>query len=185
MRRTHIRWLAGLCLTLVTAAALPSAGLSQAPAPLQPPQGTWRTFVNPTYGTAISYPADRFEPAADNPQGNDFIRFLGADRKSDFYLSSVAHDQPATLDEIYADTEQVTKTDPGVKVTYRTKERNWFVLSGYFGDKEFYRKTVLADNGRVVGIFQINYPKAERDRYLDIRNRMSKSFQPVLQTPAG
>lgn len=191
MRRNLIRWgaWAAIAATLVTvvpvSAGPPPTGFGTVmpePGPLAviPVQHIWTTYVNPTYGTSISYPANVFTQSPDSPQGNDFIRFNSRDGRADFYISSSASELPRSLDDIYADTEAVIQEDKQVRVTYRKKENNWFVLNGYYNDKEFFRKTVLADDGLILGIFQINFPKDQRDRYNEIRVQMSRSFQPVL-----
>jgi hypothetical protein len=38
-------------------------------------------------------------------------------------------------------------------------------------------------SGTLVGMFQLNYPKAEQDRYRPVQVEMSRSFQPTLRRP--
>jgi hypothetical protein len=51
------------------------------------------------------------------------------------------------------------------------------VLSGHRGDQIYYEKTIFSCSGRVVNVFAIAYPEAERQRFDSVVERMENSFK--------
>jgi len=51
------------------------------------------------------------------------------------------------------------------------------VLSGHRGDQIYYEKTIFSCSGRVVNIFAIAYPAAERRRFDPVVERMEDEFK--------
>ena len=58
-------------------------------------------------------------------------------------------------------------------LTYRPRGRSWFVLSGYRGDQIYYES-----GGRVVNVFAMAYPIAQRQLFDPVVERMEDSFRP-------
>ena len=52
------------------------------------------------------------------------------------------------------------------RVTYRRRERDWLAVSGFKGDRIFYRKAILACGGKVWHHIEFEYP-ASRKREMD------------------
>jgi hypothetical protein len=62
-------------------------------------------------------------------------------------------------------------------ITYQPHGRSWFVLSGHRGDQIYYEKTIFSCSERVVNVFAIAYPEAERQRFDPIVERMEDDFK--------
>ena len=50
-------------------------------------------------------------------------------------------------------------------------------MRGYRGDQIYYEKTIFSCSGRVVNIFAIAYPAAERRRFDPVVERMEDEFK--------
>jgi len=64
------------------------------------------------------------------------------------------------------------------EVTYRPRGRSWFVLSGYRGDQIYYEKVMFSCSGRVVTVFAVTYPVAQRKLFDPVVERMEDTFRP-------
>jgi hypothetical protein len=62
------------------------------------------------------------------------------------------------------------------KVTYRTKGKNWFILSGYKGADVLYIKTYVGKGA--INHLYIKYPSQRDGVYDEIVGRISRSFKP-------
>lgn len=63
-------------------------------------------------------------------------------------------------------------------LTYEPRGKSWFVVSGYKGDLVYYEKVMFSCGNRIVSIFAIAYPKADRARYDPAVERMEDVFRP-------
>ena len=64
------------------------------------------------------------------------------------------------------------------ELTYRPRGRSWFVLSGYRGNAIYYEKVMFSCADRIVSVFAITYPIAQRDLYDPVVERMENAFKP-------
>jgi hypothetical protein len=71
---------------------------------------------------------------------------------------------PADKSALQRDMDEVAYR-PGEKITYQKRERTWIVVSGYWGDQIFYRKSNLACGGTRWHHIEFGYP-------LDAKTRM-------------
>ncbi len=69
----------------------------------------------------------------------------------------------------------VKNLDPGSAITYETRGKNWFVISGTVGDKIFYEKHRLSHG--MNEDFVMSYPASAKQTYDPIVARMAKSFR--------
>ncbi len=67
---------------------------------------------------------------------------------------------------------------PGSTITYETRGKNWFVISGNRGDKIFYERHLLSHGQQMEEDFVMFYPAARKETYDPIVARMTKSFGP-------
>ncbi len=74
-------------------------------------------------------------------------------------------------------TKDVTENSHGV-ITYTRARDNWFVISGFIGERIFYRRSFLSDRSRVIGNLWIEFPRNMRPCFEDAVSMMSLSFRP-------
>jgi hypothetical protein len=132
-------------------------------------------YVDAKTGAAITYPRSIFTKSDEST--DQFTKFVSSDRVATFYLISRDNDHKQTISDLSADAEEAFAEEKAL-ITYRRAKRDWFVLSGFVANNIFYRKTVLSDSGRIIGTFQINFPKHQKPFYYNIVERMSWSFKP-------
>ncbi len=131
----------------------------------------WLTYQNDRYGTTIDYPdVFKMQPPPDADDGRKFKSADGAD----FTVSASYFALDLTV-ATYRDYI-VENLDPGSTITYETRGKNWFVISGTVGDKIFYEKHRLSHgmNEDLV----MSYPASLKQTYDPIVARMAKSFRP-------
>jgi hypothetical protein len=138
-------------------------------------QEKYSTYSNARFSYAISYPADLLIPQGEAANG-DGQKFLSRDGRAEMivYGSHNALDQ--SLRDLYNSqigtgaNGQSTKT-----VTYKVLRANWFVVSGYEGERVFYQKTILAKG--IFKTFRIEYEKPLADVFDKVTKRVAVSFK--------
>ncbi len=146
---------------------------SAADAPVAAPKpGGWSIYQNPRFGTRIDYPSGRFH-ALPAPENGDGQTFETADGRMRFLVFGQNQ-----IDGLDARAMMARDRDWGSydQVTYQTSGSGWYVMTGYVGNKIFYRKVVIDSSAGVVHVFEITYPKAARASLDAVVTRMSKSF---------
>ena len=144
------------------AATLPSARAAKA--------SDWLSYQNDRYGTTIDYPdLFKMQPPPDADDGRKFKSADGAD----FTVSASYFALDLTIAK-YRDFI-VKNLDPGSAITYETRGKNWFVISGTVGDKIFYEKHRLSHG--MNEDFVMSYPASTKQTYDPIVARMAKSFR--------
>lgn len=147
----------------------------------------WEIYVNDRYGQSVAYPRDVFTVRDPDPTNGDGARFHSADSKALFSISGSynSFDPPLSVNghgdpeqggnSLQAFDEHAAK-DNGWKVTYRTRGKNWVVISGTKGDRIFYEKTMLADSDRLELDLWIEYPAEQKRVYDKIVAQMASSL---------
>jgi hypothetical protein len=132
----------------------------------------FKDYTNGRFGFKISYPASLVasrEP--DNGGGQEFHS-----KDKEFSVAAFGHFLvDSTLDSMWQDELK----ELGASITYKTKGKGWYVVSGVKDGTEFYHKTyVQGDN---VASFHITYPHAKAKQYDPIVEKIAKSFVPFLK----
>ena len=140
------------------------------------------TYTNPRFGTSIRYPAELFVPQPP-PENGDGRTFASANGLAQFLVFGQFNAFEKTLAELIADD----KADPrNASVTYERTGRDWYVLSGYRGEKVFYRKVLLRSGGEVLHVFEIDYPASAKPVFDPMAANMAKAFTaPEAEAPAA
>jgi hypothetical protein len=129
------------------------------------PQWSW--YVDPEFGTRISYPHDVFTDQATLETGT---LFTGGEASLEISAASEAVSSIPELIDLIGQT-------PGYEqVTYLPQGNKWLVVSGYRGDKIFYEKFFLTAGS--VQAFKIEYPTRLRTFFDPIVEQMEDSFRP-------
>jgi hypothetical protein len=128
----------------------------------------YNKYCNARYGFCIDYPSHfKMEPAPDNDDGRKLL-----DGKGFLMIASGinnANDDTLT-------TEMHSQSEDFDKVTYRTKGKNWFVLSGYKGSDILYVKTCVGEGA--INHLYIQYPSRRKTEYEHMVTKVSRSFKP-------
>jgi hypothetical protein len=62
------------------------------------------------------------------------------------------------------------------KITYERQGRTWIVVSGFFGNRIFYRKAMLACGGTVWHYMEFEYPAAQKRAFDQMVTRSSAAL---------
>lgn len=148
----------------------PAIEISPEPVALRTPRSRdWTRLVDDKHGTTIAYPANIFEPVAD--EGVEGYEFAARDGGARFGIYSGP--QSETLKEM----RKRFLSDPSYgRVTYKPKGKTWFVLSGFRDGNVFYEKYIMRPDG-VLHAFALEFPNAQRALYAPIVEQMEDSFR--------
>jgi hypothetical protein len=161
--RRDLSFSAIVLVVMPLAAMLPGAGAARA--------DSWLTYQNDRYGTTIDYPdIFKMQRPPDSDDGREFKTADGAD----FTVSASYFALDFTVAK-YRDFI-VKNLDHGSAITYETRGKDWFVISGTIGDKIFYEKHRLSHG--MNEDFVMSYPASAKQTYDPIVARMARSFRP-------
>ena len=133
----------------------------------------WSTQQDPQFGFTYSYPAGLFVPTEGERPSFYYFRSQQTDAK---FLVGAWNNEKASTPEGFKHW-MLTHAEGYEDITYQPHGQSWFVLSGHRGDQIYYEKTIFACGGRVVNVFAIAYPEAERQRFDPVVERMEDSFK--------
>jgi hypothetical protein len=133
----------------------------------------WRTYTDPVHGARALFPSHLFSPA-EPEAGEPGVAFLSGDGHA--RLAFAAWKNSARLTPGAYKKTMLRKGDYSV-LTYQPRGRNWFVLSGYRGDKIYYQKVIYSCRGSVISAFAISYPTAQRTLFDPVVERMEDHFR--------
>ena len=151
--------------TLLLAAAwfLPLAAIAAEPG--------FKDYTNARFGFKISYPATLV--ASPDPTNGGGREFHSKDKE--FSLATSGHFlNGATLDSMWQEELKL-----GGNITYKKKDKDWYVVSGVNDGTEFYHKTHV--QGGNFASFHITYPHFKSKQYDPIVEKIAKSFVPFLK----
>ena len=132
----------------------------------------FKDYTNARFGFKISYPAALI--AGRDPTNGGGREFHSKDKE--FSLATSAHFlNGSTLDSMWEDELK----ELGDYITYKKKDKNWYVISGAKDGVEFYHKTHV--QGGNFAEFHITYPHAKARQYDPIVEKIAKSFVPFLK----
>ena len=129
-------------------------------------RAVYKTYTNARYGYSIAYPAHLLTPQGEADNGDGQI-FRSRDGLTEMRVYG-SQDLGGGLAAAY------TEAQDGKTVVYKTMKRNWFVVSGYNGEKIFYQKTMLKDNE--LKTFTIEYDQSQKSVYDAVTARIARSF---------
>ena len=132
----------------------------------------FKDYTNARFGFKISYPATLI--ASPDPTNGGGREFHSKDKE--FSLATFGHFlNGATLDSMW----QEELKDLGGNITYKKKDKDWFVVSGVNDGVEFYHKTHV--KGGNFASFHITYPHAKAKQYDPWVEQIAKTFVPFLK----
>jgi hypothetical protein len=138
---------------------------------------TWKTYSNARFGYEIKYPT--ILTPQEEAENRDGRTFLSSDGKKSLTVYGGYNVLNTSLDDMYKDTLSDYASNKA-EVTYKVKNKSFFIISGYEGKRIFYRKTIrLAgtdNNCDTDATFIFYYPESEKKTFDKITETIAKSF---------
>jgi hypothetical protein len=135
-------------------------------------------YRNARYGFSMTYPPSFVLDPDSIPEGGDSARFWTPDRRATAVVTGIRNGLGQSLADLLDEAaKDVTENSHGV-ITYSRTRDNWFVISGFIGERIFYRRSFLSDRSRVIGSLWIEFPRTMRPCFEDAVSMMSLSFRP-------
>ena len=129
----------------------------------------YKSYQNTRFGFRVKYPGN-FTPMP-KPANNDGREFKSKDGGFNLFVYGSNY-----IEGFESQSEYEFAIDNFNEITYDRKGKNWFVLSGYKGNKIIYQKTFYG-RGCSNTIF-MEYPKKDKSKYDDIVTAIVRSFKP-------
>ena len=150
-------------------AAAAECGAGRAGQPMQ--------YRNARFGFTMTYPSNFVLDPDSIPEGGDSARFWTPDRRATAVVTGIRNGLGQSLTDLLDEaTKDVTENSHGT-ITYTRSRDNWFVISGFIGERIFYRRSFLSDRSRVIGNLWIEFPRTMRPCFEDAVSMMSLSFR--------
>ena len=183
-------------MTAATGAALPPTTTAPAGAEIdpQPPveaatnalldgpvanagsDANWSTYVDPLFGTSVSYPADIFVVTSDASDGKG-IQVATADDAAELKIGGIQLDSPVAIDDLMR--EMLISPDFDTLTGMDRVSDSSFRLDGVKDGQQVIQIIALSD-GNILNMFGARYPEA----YADIVGRVAGSFHVVAPQSA-
>ena len=104
------------------------------------------------------------------PQGVNARGFVSPDGNSKIILYAKSANRPVS-----AQLRRL-RTVRGGDITYERAGRSWIVVSGFVGNRIFYRKAILACDGRAWHYLEFEYPAAQKRAFDEFVTRSSAAL---------
>jgi hypothetical protein len=132
-------------------------------------QAADRTYVNPRFGTTITYPDAIFTSQDPEPENGDGARWRAADgaELAVWGQNNVLDSTPASLADEIAGTIEM--------VTYRKVGARWMVVSGFDGDIVVYHRAEIGSDD-VIHSFEMRYPASLSKHYDALAGKIADSL---------
>lgn len=135
-------------------------------------------YRNARFGFTMTYPSNFVLDPESIPEGGDSARFWTPDRRATAVVTGIRNGLGQSLADLLDEaSKDVTENSHGT-ITYTRSRDNWFVISGFIGERIFYRRSFLSDRSRVIGSLWIEFPRTMRPCFEDAVSMMSLSFRP-------
>lgn len=134
-------------------------------------------YRNARFGFTMTYPSSFVLDPESIPEGGDSARFWTPDRRATAVVTGIRNGLGQSLADLLDEaTKDVTENSHGT-ITYTRSRDNWFVISGFIGERIFYRRSFLSDRSRVIGSLWVEFPRTMRPCFEDAVSMMSLSFR--------
>jgi hypothetical protein len=169
--------LLGAAFALIFAAGLAYAGGRH----VERPSDGWTSYVSAKFGYSVYYPAAIFE-LQESAETGEPRTFLAKDKAAKLVVSGVINDEGFTADS-YRQT--LLRDFSGYEmVDYMPRGKTWFVLSGTRGENIYYQKVMFSCAGRIINVFSITFPVAQKPFYEGLIEVMEDGFRPGASADA-
>ena len=147
---------------------------------LQPAHAEWRTYENPRFGFAFTYPAHIFAPGP-APENGDGRKFYTPEAEAIISVWGSYNTLMHTPKTYFAwARDEVGVVD---NITYKRLAKDWLVISGYKSGMVYYEKTIFSCDFQRMTSVSITYPAARKKDYDGMIGQLARSLDPG--TPDG
>lgn len=137
-------------------------------------QEKYSTYSNSRFSYVISYPAALLIPQGESDNG-DGQKFLSNDGQVEMIVYGSENTSDQSLRDLYNSQLRSEGNQSKRQVTYKVLRANWYVVSGYEGDRVYYQKTIFS--GGVFKTFRIEYDKSRADVFDKVTKKVAASFR--------
>ena len=144
--------------------------------PVKPPVQTYEkteTYCNGRFAFSIDIPTQILIPQPPPTNGNG-RRFVSKDGSAVLRVYGSSNHLRKKLIDRYVEESNLSDKPAQTLVTYKVIKDDWFVISGYEGDKIFYQKEFLVDDQFKTFIF--TFPHSKRAIYEPLIAGFAASF---------
>ena len=135
----------------------------------------WVTYKNERFGYRFYYPSEVFGEKATSAN-SDGKTFLSKDGQAKIILFGAHNDENIPVNEY----RNALLEDFGgyEQLDYQPKGKSWFVLSGIRENSIYYQKVMFSCSNKIVNVFSISFPTAEKPLYERLIEIMENHFKP-------
>jgi len=127
-------------------------------------------YTNHKYGYVLAWPKHLLKPLGESDAGDGQV-FVAQDGRAELRCwAGFNNVLELTIPQALAQALD----DPGRRVTYQRLGKNFFVISGWEGQKIFYRKTVLDHD--VLASFELVYASSDKTLFDPVIRDLASSF---------
>ncbi len=157
-------------------AAAPASALQDGAATNARQEANWSTYVDPRFGTSVSYPADIFVVTSDAPDGQG-VQVATADDAAELMIGGMQLDGPVAIDDLMR--EMLISPDFDALTGMDRVSDSSFRLDGV-KDGQQVIQIIAASDGNILNVFGSRYS----ENYADIVGRVADSFRVVATQPS-
>ena len=132
---------------------------------------SWRSYANAHFGTVAQVPHDW--RAGREPENGDGLDFTSPDGQATITVSGRLNID-GTVEEAMHSREQPMEAET---ITYKLRRGRALVLSGFNGDRIFYRKSLLSCRDQIWNNLSIEYPAARKTEFDALVTHVAGSLQ--------
>lgn len=136
-------------------------------------------YENPQWGLALTYPSVFTLDFRSIPDNADTAQFRAADPRVQAIVTALRNGAGQSLAELRVEAERDIRENSHGSITYQRVTPDWFVISGFIGDRIYYRRSLLARGGTVIATLWIEFPREFRSCLEAAVATMSLSFRPL------
>lgn len=144
----------------------------------------WTTYKNARFGYTLFYPAAIFATAEER-EGGGGQNFVTRDGRSKIVVFGTLNAENFSPQEY----RRVILNEFGGydRMDYSPTGKTWFVLSGFRGENIYYQKVLFSCGNKVINVYSITFPTAEKPLYEELIETMEDNFKAGQgeDTPSG
>jgi hypothetical protein len=134
----------------------------------------WITYQNARFGYSLYYPSALFE-ADPPPENGGGLTLTSEDGGAKIVVFGVHNSEDLSPKEY----RRILLEEFGGydRLDYSPVSKTWFVLSGYRGDNIYYQKVIFSCSNRIINVFSMTFPTADKPIYEGMIETMEDRFK--------
>ena len=169
----------------VFAVIVPLLGLAlAAPLVAERRDYSWIAFRDSRLGFSFDYPSALFVAEAGDPtdalkeRTNRRSGQVFRSRDGRAYLQAAAFENTQRVNAATYKAQVAGSTYRDTRITYDRVGETFFVLSGVRGKDEYYERVTFSCGGRLINVWTMTYPTAEKGLYDRLVEEIARTFRP-------